>query len=256
MHFLFPADPLDPRRIDESFAAQRDAFRAAGFTTSLVPDRVLDGDGALLNVPPEATAVYRGWMVNAAQYERLARAIADAGATPLTSPEAYLATHHLPRWYPLLADLTPATKIFPPDADLEPELRALGWREFFIKDYVKSLKTTAGSRISDPAHAARVADDMRRYRGEIEGGFCVREVEAFVDGAETRYFVVQGRAFSMDGAVPSIVELCVERIASPFFSVDVTRRADGTPRVVEIGDGQVSDPVGWTLERFVCLFRR
>lgn len=256
MHFLFPAHPLDPRAVDSSFAEQREAFRAAGFTTSLVPDGVVDRGDALRNVPAGRTVVYRGWMLNAAQYDRLAAAIDAAGGTPLTLPDQYLAAHHLPRWYPLLADLTPATKVFPPDADLEKELRLNGWREFFIKDFVKSLKTSAGSRVRDPSHAARVAEEMRRYRGEIEGGFCVREVEDFVDGAETRYFVLRGRAYAADAgaAIPPIVERVAERIASPFYSVDITQRRDGTPRVVEIGDGQVSDPVGWAVERFVEIW--
>ena len=39
-------------------------------------------------------------------------------------------------------------------------------------------------------------------------------------------------------------------IPRPFFSVDVARRADGTDHIVEIGDGQVSDLVGWSVERF------
>lgn len=35
-----------------------------------------------------------------------------------------------------------------------------------------------------------------------------------------------------------------------FISVDVVKRADGVDRVVEIGDGQVSDLVGRTAARF------
>jgi hypothetical protein len=35
--------------------------------------------------------------------------------------------------------------------------------------------------------------------------------------------------------------------------VDVVQRADGQLRIVEIGDGQVSDLVGWTPERFASI---
>ena len=43
---------------------------------------------------------------------------------------------------------------------------------------------------------------------------------------------------------------------SRFFSVDVAKRDDGVLRVVEVGDGQVSDLVGWSVERFVEMWRR
>jgi hypothetical protein len=36
--------------------------------------------------------------------------------------------------------------------------------------------------------------------------------------------------------------------------VDVARREDGVERVVEIGDGQVSDLVGWSVEQFVEIW--
>ncbi|MGD1920436.1 MAG: ATP-grasp domain-containing protein [Pleurocapsa sp.] len=39
-----------------------------------------------------------------------------------------------------------------------------------------------------------------------------------------------------------------------FFSVDVIERQDGVKRIVEIGDGQVSDLVGWTMERFIQIW--
>ena len=51
-----------------------------------------------------------------------------------------------------------------------------------------------------------------------------------------------------DAAIPEPVAFCAEAIASPFFSVDIARRADGVERIVEIGDGQVSDIVGWSVD--------
>ena len=40
---------------------------------------------------------------------------------------------------------------------------------------------------------------------------------------------------------------------APFFSMDVVITSNGY-KVVEIGDGQVSDTVGWDIEQFVALF--
>jgi hypothetical protein len=69
------------------------------------------------------------------------------------------------------------------------------------------------------------------------------------------YFVINARAFADESESPAIVGECARRIKSRFFSVDVTEREDGQLRVVEIGDGQVSDLVGWTIERFVEVCR-
>jgi hypothetical protein len=156
----------------------------------------------------------------------------------------------LPNWYPKVSDLTPETRIFSSDCDLEAELRVLAWPSFFIKDYVKSLKTSAGSRITKPEQVSALVADMQKFRGTIEGGFCVRRVEEFLADTERRYFVIDGNPHAATGEVPPIVVECSKRISSRFYSVDVVQRKDGELRIVEIGDGQVSDLVGWTPERF------
>jgi hypothetical protein len=131
----------------------------------------------------------------------------------------------------------------------------LEWGAYFLKDYVKSVKSRRGSIIRDPSDAELVLAEMREYRGEIEGGICVRQVEDFVSDSEQRYFVLNGEAHAADGsAIPPIVEQCALRIPSPFFSVDIIRRADGQLRLVEVGDGQVSDLVGWTEEAFASIW--
>lgn len=255
IHFLFPTDPLDRHAPDEMFAAQAAALSQAGFNSSVFSEAVLNGDKPLRNLPAGSRVVYRGWMLKGSEYAALVQAIEQAGATAFTSPQEYLTAHHLPNWYPLLADLTPETRVYPADADLAAELRALGWGSYFLKDYVKSVKSRRGSIIHDPAEATAVLAEMREYRGEIEGGICVRRVEDFVAETERRYFVLAGTAYSAAGTpIPSIVQECVPRVPSKFFSVDVIRRTDGQLRVVEVGDGQVSDLVGWTEEPFASMW--
>src|SRR4051812_20709086 len=133
-HFLFPADALQSAAVDEMFAQQFAALRDAGFSTSICPESVIQRGKPLRYVPAGATVVYRGWMLNAAEYVRLTDAIAATSATPFTSPASYLAAHHLPNWYPLISEFTPETRVFPATTDLESELRALGWPAYFIKD--------------------------------------------------------------------------------------------------------------------------
>ena len=120
---------------------------------------------------------------------------------------------------------------------------------------MKSLKTSFGSKIDDPKKIRTLIAEMEKFRGTIEGGLCVRRVEEFVPDSEIRYFVIDGVAYSPSGSEPPEIVLEVaRRIDSRFFSVDVTERTDGTLRVVEIGDGQVSDLVGWSVDRLVEIF--
>ena len=121
---------------------------------------------------------------------------------------------------------------------------------------MKSLKTARGSIVREPEEAPAVIAEMREYRDEIEGGICVRRVEDFIADSEQRYFVLHGVGYPANEGtpVPDIVRQCAERIPSKFFSVDVARRRDGALRVVEVGDGQVSDLVGWSPTTFAAMW--
>jgi ATP-grasp domain-containing protein len=258
IHFVFPRDSAEPARPEGMFADQWAALTRVGFTASLCSDAVLAGTKSLRSIPPGSVVVYRGWMVKGGEYAALARAIEQCGGQVFTSPQEYLTAHHLPNWYPLLADLTPETRVFPADADIVAELRALGWGAYFLKDYVKSLKTARGSVVRDPTEAPAVIAEMREYRGEIEGGICVRRVEDYLPDSERRYFVLHGVGYAAaDGSpIPELVRRCAERLPSKFFSVDVAERKDGALRVVEVGDGQVSDLVGWPPTAFADMWLR
>ena len=97
---------------------------------------------------------------------------------------------------------------------------------------------------------------MRRFRSVIEGGFCVRRIESFLPDTEQRHFVLDGVPHSPTGDVPPIVHECAKRHRARFYSVDIVQRTDGQLRIVEIGDGQVSDRVGWTPKRFANILAR
>ncbi|WP_204354182.1 ATP-grasp domain-containing protein [Deinococcus arenae] len=253
MRVVFPADYFQARRPDGAFADQAAAFAARGWGVSTF---AFEGNRVFRPaLVPGETVLYRGWMLDEAGYRAFVGAVEAAGARVLTSGEAYLAAHHLPRWAPLLADVTPETVCFTELDDLPGALAALGWDGFFVKDFVKSLKTGAGSRITRPEQIAELLERMAHFRGQIEGGVCVRRVEELDPASEVRFFVRAGRAFSADGSqVPELVREVAGRIASPFFSVDIARRADGAQRVVEVGDGQVSDLVGWTPAQFMAVW--
>src|SRR4051812_8290886 len=111
-HFIFASNPLRSTVVEDMFADEFGAIQHAGFSASLCPDSVIQDSKPLRNIPIGATIVYRGWMLNATEYHRLAQAIESASGRPFTSPTSYLAAHHLPNWYPLIAEFTPETRVF------------------------------------------------------------------------------------------------------------------------------------------------
>jgi hypothetical protein len=258
VRFIFPSDYFNLKQADAAYSEQIDRLQNAGFATSVVSLESLEsGLAQIIPVPDRDLPVaYRGWMLSPADYELLVKLVESTGAKVLTSPAEYLAAHYLPNWYPLIADLTPETKFYAIDDDLERALNGLDWQGFFIKDYVKSLKTSVGSTIYNPSEISTVVSEMQKFRGSIEGGICVRRLEDFALETERRYFVIRGRAFaaSPDDRVPDMVAECAQRIKSQFFSIDAIDLKDGTKRIVEIGDGQVSDLVGWTADRFARIW--
>lgn len=258
MHFLFPSDPLKSRQPDEFYSDQVEALRKAGFESSVVSMEELQAGSKKVfpQIPSGSTIVYRGWMLSPEEYDILIQLIAAGGAKALTPKDAYLAAHYLPNWYPLISEFTPETQIFPPETDLRAELDKLNWGKYFIKDYVKSLKTSVGSIVEKPAEIQTLAGEMQKFRGKIEGGFCVRRVEPFLPKTERRFFVLEGTPHgpSADQPIPEAVKECAHRIPSQFFAIDIITREDGVDRVVEVGDGQVSDLVGWTADRFADIW--
>ena len=207
--------------------------------------------------------VYRGWMLTPEQYIKLYGFVQNYGSRLITLPFEYVMCHYLPRNLHLIKDLTaPTFSVMNPDPDillgedLDEPLEMLGWpHKYFVKDFVKSLSTEHSSVATSGSEVLEIGRLIKKYRGHLDGGLCIRQFEDYKPNTERRYFVFQGKAHSDDGAIPEIVQLCAERIKSPFFSVDVAERADGVLRVVEIGDGQVSDLKTWDPEHFAAIFR-
>ncbi|WP_397458347.1 ATP-grasp domain-containing protein [Pseudomonas asplenii] len=252
MHLLYPCDPFDSKQPDENYRDEYTAALAEGLSASLFSfdDFETGTFKARPAIPAGATVLYRGWMLTPENYARLVDAWQERGLQAFTSVEQYRHCHHLPQWYPLLAEHTSETRVLAPDADFVQALSGLNWPGYFIKDYVKSLNTAGGSLVETPEQIQTVVNLMKQYRGQIEGGICVRKREDYREETERRYFVFQGQALSEDGEVPDLVEACARLIQSPFFSVDVVLRADGVLRIVELGDGQVSDRKTWPAATF------
>lgn len=255
MRLLFPSDPFNKSAPDESYAEEFEAWRQLGMQCSLFSLEEFD-EGEFRATPAFASqevVLYRGWMLTPGKYVELCKAITASGATPKVSPEEYRRCHYLPEWYSLCRDFTPETVIFPPQADFMVGLAGLEWPGYFVKDFVKSLTTQRGSVASSPEEVAEIVRLLERYRGEVEGGVCVRRFELLLAETEERYFVFNGQAYSRQGHVPGLVHELTRRIDSPFFSADIVSSEGGELRLIELGDGQVSDRKKWPVERFLAM---
>jgi hypothetical protein len=105
--------------------------------------------------------------------------------------------------------------------------------------------------VHDQAAVERVAAAFLAERGEdLQGGLVLRAFEPF--GPEARSWWVRGECVLVTahpdtpddtpGDVPvQHAAEAVHALECPFVTVDWARRDDETWRVVEVGDGQVSD---------------
>lgn len=262
---VVPRDVLRPRRVDEHFAEEAAAARAAGHEVVLVDHDALAGGREVQLSPGDGPAVYRGWMLSSGAYVGLARA---AGLR--TSAADYRRGHELPGWYGGLAGFTPESVWTVGDdlGDFDEARAALGSGAAVVRDYTKSMKhywheAAYIPELGDAEAAMAVARRFRELRADdFAGGFVVRRFEEFT-GAEARTWWVDGVCRLVTahpdtaGALPPEIDVtflsaAVAGLGLPFVTVDLAKRADGRWRVVELGDGQVSDrPVSAPAAEFI-----
>lgn len=245
---LYPLNPLNTKQADGPYQPEFLLAKEEGINCSLFDFDDFASGGPLRTRPtlkPDETVLYRGWMMTVEQYRKLCKIIQKKGSLPITSSEEYTRCHHLPGWYEACSDLTTDSRFFEADSDIVAEATKLGWDGFFVKDFVKSNTGSAGSVAATVDDIPTILDQLKLYRGEIEGGVG--------EESEERYFVVGGDLYgpSSDAEVPTIVYSVAKRVKAPFFSVDIVQTMDGEWRVVELGDGQVSDKKEWPLDMFV-----
>ncbi|MDR7384749.1 ATP-grasp domain-containing protein [Promicromonospora iranensis] len=276
---LVPSDPLAPWVPDRHFMREADAAQQAGMGVAMVDqDAVLAGDvqAAVRRVPTsdgERVAWYRGWMMPSAAYSRLQAALRTCRVRLLTDTPAYQAAHELPGWYGIFANLTPASVWLPGEpgrtptsADVGALVEALGGGSGVVKDYVKSRKHEWHEAcfvpdLADVAATTRVIGRMVELQGDdLAGGIVVRAFEKFTPDAdghiqEVRIWWVAGSAVlitphpdaparatvDVPTAVCVAVGASVRALGAPFVTTDLALRSDGVWRVIEVGDGQVSD---------------
>lgn len=270
---LLCEDPLRAGRCDPYFADHAAAARAVGARVAYLDHDALtagDTEAAVRRVPEGIGPLwYRGWMIPPIHYAALARALTARGAALLTAPDDYRRAHELPGWFPVFEPVTPDSVWLPCEPGEPPAVEALAEVAAslprgpgIVKDFVKSRKHEWEEACfipelhdADGVHRV-VARFVALQEDYLVGGIVLRAFERFDhDTGEARVWWLDGRPI-LTTAHPDTPQLCpapdssglsplVAALNCRFITTDVARRADGVRRVVEVGDGQVSDlPAG------------
>ncbi|WP_345718636.1 ATP-grasp domain-containing protein [Kineosporia mesophila] len=261
---LLPADPLRARRPDEHYADEAALARELGLAVALVDHDALqsgDAERAVERVPRGGgPALYRGWMLTSGQYGRFEDALHARSVSLVTGVEQFRAAHELPGWYPSLREVTPVTEWSTDDgrAGFDRARLALGAGPAVLRDWTKSMKHYWAEAafipdLTDTDAAWKIASRFRELRDDsFTGGYVLRRFEDLAP-AEVRTWWIGGAcvlagphpdsptALPDTPLDPSVYACLIGALELPFVTVDFALRSDGVWRVMELGDGQVSD---------------
>jgi hypothetical protein len=204
-------------------------------------------------------------MIPAATYAELDAALAERGARLVVTPAQYRSAHELPGWYALFAEATPASVWIScsPLQVPEPDALARAAAELpsgagIVKDFVKSRKHDwdQACYLPDLADTSAVHTVVSRFvelqDDSLAGGIILRAFEDLHrESGEARVWWLDGEAVLTTAhpetpglqPAPTLDQIrpMVRKLACRFVTTDLSRRTDGTWRVIEVGDGQVSD---------------
>lgn len=235
LNIVFPSLPYQ-RIIDPMWQEEGDLARRHGHAVYL-----FDAEQEKLYSQPDSRhpILYRGWMLTAAEYEKL------AALTPLlVSVEEYLASHRADGWYAAIADFTPRSVFIAANAAaaaIEALLASRG------RCFVKGLSKSFG--------AASVVHSLAEYEALLhqhnvtaDERLFVREFVPLSTEPEQRFFAVRTEAVGAGGQpFPDSLRPALRALQSRwFYTVDVAHTRSGQPVIIEVGDGQVSDTKEWS----------
>lgn len=261
---LFPSSYFDLNKVDEDLQSEYDAVK----NTDLY-DIILFGyeqwfcnKKLVLNYKPSEviTAVYRGWMMKPEQYETFYLNLLENKIQLITTPEEYKQFHVFPNIYPLLAEDTARMMIFPKGKGTSVDLTTVkkSFKRFMVKDYVKSVKGTNFPRYFENTVTQDEFDKWMRvfykYRGELfTGGICIKE---FLKLKKYNSKPNEYRVYYINRIIATISRNSGQMLLTPmppqallnkysqlpskFYTIDYAELEDGSWKIIEAGDGEVS----------------
>ncbi len=263
---LFPCSPLNgTKKVDEDFEREYEAALKAGFDIALFDHDALvsRGEISLGPIPEKSIVILRGWMLSMAQYEKLHAHLLGMHITMMTTPSDYELKHYWPKAYQaysVLREMSPRC-LWTEDKVFSPQ----HVKQFFngasvvVKDHVKSAKGAEGAMFIKNSRKKEevwsVVDKMLKERGPLfERGIVFKEkIDIRKDNndqnIEMRLFFLRGRLLHASGngcdysrfMMPSDISTKLgSELGEGFYVVDLALDTNGTWRVLECGDGQVS----------------
>ena len=262
MVVIFPSSYVHPTQVDEDLVNEYDGAVEAGCEICLLDyDKwVAEEKLVLRNAPEEeCIAVYRGWMLKPKQYKQLYhKLIEEHGIQLVTSPDCYERMHVFPNVYPYIRQDTAQILTYSFEDDIRIDEVRKHFSRFMVKDFTKSVKGTSFPKYLDDSYTQEEFDEQMQvfyqYRGKLlTGGICIKE---YLDlkryGKETNEY----RVFYMNHEVATIcrnsnqapftaeppMDLIekYKNLDSLFYTIDFAELEDGSWKIVEAGDGQVS----------------
>ena len=259
---LLPCNFFEINQVDSSYQNEYDALvKRKQFQIYFYDYDTFIADGILkLNKQPNeiTSTLLRGWMLDEETYQSFYNKLLDKNIKLITSPQEYCNTHLFPNIYEFIKEDTPKTLVYPDECNVNLSEIKSCFKKFLVKDYVKSVKETNfptffDNSISD-TEFERYLNIFKDYRGNLfTGGFCIKE---FIELKKYGNCTNEWRVFYMNKNIISISQNSLQpdfvnkvpkelidkykNLPSPFYTVDYAELTDGTWKILEAGDGQVS----------------
>jgi hypothetical protein len=259
---LLPCEFFEINHVDSCYQNEFDALvKSNQFEIYFYDYDTFVSEGILkLNKRPNemTSTLLRGWMLNDKNYEIFYNKLLDRNIKLITTSQEYCNMHLFPNVYEYIKEDTPKTLVYPEGCDVDLSQIKSCFKKFLIKDYVKSEKGTDFPTFFDNS----ISDDefnrwlkiFKEYRANLfTGGFCIKE---FVDLKKYGNCTNEWRVFYMNKNIVSVSKNSLQpdyvnnvpneliekykNLPSPFYTVDYAELEDGTWKILEAGDGQVS----------------
>lgn len=259
---LFPSSFFNLNKVDEDLQEEYDAVVATGLfdITIFGYDKWFSDEKLVVTCEPEImrTAVYRGWMMKPESYEKFYNLLLEKNIRLVIKPAEYRLMHIFPNVYEHIKEDTAKMQIYPLHAKLDVEEIKENFGRFMVKDFVKSVKGTEFPKYFDKSVSQEDFDKWMevfyKYRGDLLiGGICIKE---FLDlklyggkSNEYRVFYINheiatiSRNSGQANYTPLPPKELIEKyrnLDSSFYTVDYAELSDGSWRILEAGDGEVS----------------
>lgn len=259
---LFPSSYFNVSKVDEDLQAEYDAVKATGLFDVILfgYDKWFEEDQLVIKDIPqvERTAVYRGYMMNPEKYERFYQHLLENNIRLITTPKEYELMHIFPNVYELLKEDTAKMEIYPLHTQINVDSIKHTIGQFMVKDYVKSVKGTEFPKYFGEDIIQEEFDQWMevfyKYRGNLlTGGICIKEylnLKHYGDHTnEYRVFyinnniatITRNSGQNIDASLPpqQLLEK-YSHLESRYYTVDYAELEDGSWKIIEAGDGQVS----------------